>query len=707
MEASPLTQQSRPDTFQPKIVNLYETLFLDPEYAEPSEGFWREFFLLPPERLRLSQILDVISPDDVLQIHLHTRQLFSRAIKEAASGDSPSDLHALETLTTFLGGVLTKKYTNPSSDIITVLAGIDEVDHVIADFVAALDGIIRNGAGFEIRMKAVEAAISMTSGGYKTSLISYFMHRDIFPALMKFVHDSDTRIQIFEPFVLLGLLSNYNKFEFQNPYQLRLDDFVNESTIQKIVNGAGATCTALRNGYVAVQDDLPEGWNLSSTLAFFGLGVLAPGRRRTRTQPLTPEETKARFGALPSPEATILLAIYDFINANKLFGFSFISSMPEKRSEESPFSSFLSLSSYLLQHAYRSTRVTLYAETNLFALRILVEEPFLCKQICSEERKRSVRLCRQRAPYLPLIHGDRILATVIFDIMIDTINHNLRRGLDVALYCHTISILLRLLTYVSSNKTRLTYHWSELWRTLVTLTRFLTTYATDLLSNPQIYNLATSLIDLIAFCISAGDTFLPDPASYDDLFYKVVETGPILARFKEIYKPCFSSSSLATSTSTKSAKPTGTKAAAIAAAAAAATNSAAHSIDTLISVASHFHSLLFLADKDKHTTTATTTTIPTTTEAGTTTAATTEILATSKKKNLSPREVHQIIKQGYDTLSIRSQEGLNLWEKWREADWKAELKRIARCAVEDARMVVVSKAEQALVLVDTSVGGGK
>ncbi|EGC43251.1 conserved hypothetical protein [Histoplasma capsulatum var. duboisii H88] len=296
MESSPLTQQSRPDTFQPKIVKLYETLFLNAEDAEPSEGFWREFFLLPPQRVRLSQILDVISPDDILQIHFHTQQLFSKAIKEAAAGESPSNIYALETLTTFLGGVLTKKYTNPSSDIITVLAGIDEVDHVIANFVAALDGIIRNGTSFEIRLKAVEAAISMTSGGYKTSLISYFMHRDIFPALMKFIHDSNIRTQIFEPFVLLGLLSNYNKFEFQNPYQLRLDDFVNESTIQKIVGGTGVTCTALRNGYVAVQDDLPEGWNLSSTLAFFGLGALAPGRRAKT--PLTPEEAKARFGAL-------------------------------------------------------------------------------------------------------------------------------------------------------------------------------------------------------------------------------------------------------------------------------------------------------------------------------------------------------------------------------------------------------------------------
>jgi hypothetical protein len=27
MEASPLTQQSRPETFQPKVVHLYEELF--------------------------------------------------------------------------------------------------------------------------------------------------------------------------------------------------------------------------------------------------------------------------------------------------------------------------------------------------------------------------------------------------------------------------------------------------------------------------------------------------------------------------------------------------------------------------------------------------------------------------------------------------------------------------------------------------------
>ncbi|GAB1216211.1 hypothetical protein ATERTT37_005420 [Aspergillus terreus] len=105
---SPLTQQSRPETFKPKIVQLYENLF-----------------------------------------QVQTQQLFARAIREAASGSSPVDSYALETLTVFLACVLKKKYTNPSSDVITVLAGLDNVDQVMSQFVTMLDGTIRNGSSGE------------------------------------------------------------------------------------------------------------------------------------------------------------------------------------------------------------------------------------------------------------------------------------------------------------------------------------------------------------------------------------------------------------------------------------------------------------------------------------------------------------------------------------------------------------------------------
>ena len=88
MESSPLTQQRRPETFEPKVLHLYLKLFgVRRQYTEVleadkrtlgqneedvvlSDGFWRELFLLKPERKRLAQILEALTPDDVLQIQL-------------------------------------------------------------------------------------------------------------------------------------------------------------------------------------------------------------------------------------------------------------------------------------------------------------------------------------------------------------------------------------------------------------------------------------------------------------------------------------------------------------------------------------------------------------------------------------------------------------------------------------------------------------
>ena len=105
-------------------------------------------------------------------------------------------------MTVFLGIVLSKRYTNPSADIITVLAGLDDVDAVFFEFANAVESAIRAGktgqapqmngqyngvlrATVEIRTKALDVALSLTSGAYQTSLVSYFTHRDLFPALMK------------------------------------------------------------------------------------------------------------------------------------------------------------------------------------------------------------------------------------------------------------------------------------------------------------------------------------------------------------------------------------------------------------------------------------------------------------------------------------------------------------------------------------------
>jgi hypothetical protein len=127
MDASPLTQQSRPESFQPKIVHLYESLFKEEEEIAKPEGFWGEFFLHKPDPASLRDILRTLSPDDLLHfqvwpaprrqstpsfihIHIHSlgaqlltlgsqahpQQFVLRAISRIKAAVPPSDENALE-----------------------------------------------------------------------------------------------------------------------------------------------------------------------------------------------------------------------------------------------------------------------------------------------------------------------------------------------------------------------------------------------------------------------------------------------------------------------------------------------------------------------------------------------------------------------------------------------------------------------------------
>ncbi|KAK4131647.1 DUF1741-domain-containing protein [Trichocladium antarcticum] len=666
MEPSPLTHQPRPEVFQPKIVRLYEALFKDEsDDGEKSEGFWTEFFILRPDRPALRQILEEISPNDLLNLQYQTRQLFAQAVAALKNPHGVADLHALDTLSTFMVAVLAKKYTNPSSDIIDLLAGLDHIDTVFAEFVAALESLIRGGrsaaheccpngmghAGQEeprspgtragcaytadLQQRAVQVALAVTSGAYQTSLLTYFIQRDLFLAMINCIQSQipSTTPRITSPFMLLGLLANYNKFEFQNPYQMRLNDFVNERVIQGIVRSIGQTCQKLRDQYIEVQEDLPEGWSIAGTLNKIGLGAIAPGGKPPPKPVYDVETAKKKFADLPGQEAAVLLATYDFTHANKLFSLELVTWMPEK-GQEQPLASFISLTSYLLQHAHLSGRTTLYCHLNLMVFRLLIEDPILCKRICSDDSKVPVRLCRQRSPFLPLVRGDRVLAAAVMDTMVDAMTHNLRRRLDVGLYTLCAGILLRILSYMSRSRTRLQYHWADLFRALLSLVRFLTTYAADLKPLAHVDTLLDLVVNLLALGLSAGETFLPTPAAYDDLFYKVVETGDVLVKFRATY---------------------------------GLANRPSSSIDTLVNVSTHYKEMLAEGGAE---------------------GAGSGAKGGRTGSQLTSLQVAEVIKQGYETLSIQAKEGLDSWEKYREADERTLLKKMARAAVADVRAMV-------------------
>lgn len=167
-----------------------------------------------------------------------------------------------------------------------------------------------------------------------------------------------------------------------------------------------------------------------------------------------------------------------------------------------------------------------------------------------------------------------------------------------------------------------------MWRALFTLVKFLTTYSEHLKTSANSEGLADLIINILALSLAAGESFLPDPKSYDDLFYKVLESSEILEKFRLEYG--------------------------------LGKGSIPSAIEILTSVSSHYVRLL-------------------------------EEKKGKGSHNLSPREVTKVIKEGYDTLSIESREGLDQWESYREVDNRNLVKRITRVAVQDMRTLLAER----------------
>ena len=344
---------------------------------------------------------------------------------------------------------------------------------------------------------------------------------------------------------------------------------------------------------------------------------------------VVPRLTRCR----PDPDAAIFLPVYDFVSANKLFGYNLVNAAPTTPRQETPLCAYLSLSSYILHHAYRSTRATVYGVLSLITIRIILEDPSLCKSMCSGPLI-NVRLCRQRPPLIPPTPEPRPPAAQILDIAADTLNHNLRRRLDVDLYLSSLNLIHRLLVCLAQNHIHLSYHWPLLWQSLLSLVRFLTTYAADLQSTANITSIILPLLNTLVLAIATGNAFLPDATAYDDLVYKLVEHSDVLTKFKAAY-------------SVPSPSP-----------------SAPSLIDTLIATSKHFHDILE-AEKGK-----------------------------GRFRNvLSTKEVSRVIREGYESLEVSEVGSLGVegFPIWREGEERGLLRKIARMAVDNVREMIGRK----------------
>ncbi|GAA6046333.1 hypothetical protein JCM3770_004868 [Rhodotorula araucariae] len=270
----------------------------------PSPDRWfADFFCLTPSPKAHNAALAALSTADLTGPYQHNISLLFynavRVLKSAPAHDVTRS-NAVETLISLCCDVLGRTYPDQSADVVSVLAGsLDRADQVFTDLVSGIDLTLQDShVPVTVRHRALQLALIVVASVNQGALGAFFLRRDLFSTLVSFIADSETQHFAFESALLLGLLANYRKSEARNPYGVRIEDFVEERVMERIIDVTATVCLRARGAYTAVADDTPASFVASlsslvwSTLRlggdFFAGGFALP------PPPPPPSDTKRK-----------------------------------------------------------------------------------------------------------------------------------------------------------------------------------------------------------------------------------------------------------------------------------------------------------------------------------------------------------------------------------------------------------------------------
>ncbi|BGP39069.1 hypothetical protein JCM10449v2_003007 [Rhodotorula kratochvilovae] len=237
-------------------------LFTQGNPAPSPDRWFADFFCLKPSAKAQSTALAALSTLDLTGPYQHNISLlFSNAVRvlKSAPAADVTRSNAVETLIPLCRDVLGRRYPDQSEDVLAVLAGgLDRSDQVFTDLVSAIDLTLQDShIPLTVRHRTLQLALIIVASVNQGALVAFFLRRDLFSTLVSFIADRETQHFAFESALLLGLLANYRKSEARNPYGVRIEDFVEEGVMERIIDVTATVCLRARNAYIALADDTP------------------------------------------------------------------------------------------------------------------------------------------------------------------------------------------------------------------------------------------------------------------------------------------------------------------------------------------------------------------------------------------------------------------------------------------------------------------
>eukprot|EP00037_Helgoeca_nana_P016321 m.153648 g.153648 ORF g.153648 m.153648 type:complete len:712 (+) comp23464_c0_seq1:121-2256(+) len=513
--------------------------------AESRPAFWDEFFLIKVDTVYLRIKLRNIDARGLLEIRKTLHIVYDQCILSLGSAIQIRAANAMLTLGILLQESFSKQgFKNFAYDVIEAIVGFDYAPRRVGELITAVAKILKSRtAGDQLKDVALRLLIiiaTATPDIDQNVLLSHFMATPIFDELIQLLRKEDRAQHGHHTLLLLGLLLSYrrNDADSVNPYTNALREMQDPVSL----NAIGAVVSSFlveRNREWASLADSDGGAShgvLSNVGSFFSKLFDVP-------------EEAPTLKIDPAHSAALMLPLYQIVRLNPAF-VNVVThtrvlgeAQPESRGDDdlpkaadpaaaaltqaestNLLSSFLTFSSFLLHDTKPATTASfcyLCWTTLLCICDDMHVDQFLhdtkvtvpIALFYAEKRHRPAEIRRR---------DSGPLAAAVFDLCVEFMLSHLKKNLQADLYTMCLGVVHRLLCYQKKNQIRLRFEWKSLWTALITICSFVVGHEAVLIEQVDIFALSSQVITNLNLFITFGDTFLPDPSSYDELYYELI-----------------------------------------------------------------------------------------------------------------------------------------------------------------------------------------
>lgn len=538
-----------------KVVQIYEVFFQGDDPSTDKPNFWDEFFLLKVNISHIESEFDKLSSEALLALKENLNLLFYKAVQTLGEDNPIRVINALHTLCALIRGVFKKSVGDFGFDVINILIGFDSAETVMQTMVESLNRILTEECPVILKhqiLKFLQLLATATDNISQNTLLEYILINSLFESLIQILSNAALRqILGHETVLVLTLLVQYRKYESANQYIVKLsilDDELALTGYAQVVHNALFDFNRL---YAARNVDPQGGW-FSALASMVGNMFVADEKQ---------------IAAVRANDS-ILLALYEAIHLNRNFITALTHTHTPSTPATPPSSPVLTPGNPLSNQALQNDPTLLeptcqptnllvtFLEYSSIAIQDTKDEiqhnnAKLCLIIltCISEDQYANSLMHDvnmnfRVPLhrMPMRHRkvkvekdipSRPLVCAVLDLMVEFIMSHMMKTFPLELYLKCLGIVHRVLCYQKKCRVRIQYPWKELWTALINLLKFILSNEGSLVKrHNNIFHLSSKIVTIFNTFITYGDTFLPNPNSYDELYYEVIRMHQV---FDNIY----------------------------------------------------------------------------------------------------------------------------------------------------------------------------